>query len=356
MEQKLQLSAGEDNSGTHTGYHFDERSYLNLIKREVAKKAIEIGFSTEQIGRLDIIISEIITNLLKFGDRKREFLWKQINQNGRIGIEMIAIDKGPGIAHVYQALQDGYSTSGTAGEGLGAVKRLSDYFDIYSQTNSGTVVLCRCFEKGTGTKVQGPLTVGAVSVAKPRERDCGDGYRIQYDPEKKLFRILVLDGLGHGTDAHFAAQVGIRTYSESAESRPSHVLEEIHRALQKTRGAVGMAISFDMHRQKLLYSGVGNISGRLTAFEKPVSLVSSNGTLGYTISTVREYETDWGRGQLLILHSDGIPARWDLAAYPGIERHDPVLLAACLYRDFDRTTDDVTVIVSRYPTGNGVCH
>src|SRR5690554_2801110 len=338
MEPKLQLSAGEDNSGAHSSYRFDERSYLILIKREVARKAVEIGFSVEQIGRLDIIISEIITNLLKFGQRNREFIWKPINQNGKRGIEMIAIDKGPGILHVYQALQDGYSTSGTAGGGLGAVKRLSDFFDIYSQTNVGTVVLSRCFAKGTGTMVHEAMTTGAVSLAKSGERDCGDGYRVEYNPEKNLFKLLIMDGLGHGTDAHHAAELAIKTYSESTESSFFHFLTEIHEAIKKTRGAVGMALSFDMDSQKLLYSGVGNISGRLTAFERPVSLVSSNGTLGYTMQTVREYEADWGRGQLLIVHTDGIPARWDLAAYPGIERHDPALLAACLYRDFDRTT------------------
>src|SRR5690554_4666932 len=211
MEPKLQLSAGEDNSGVHKSYRFNERSFLNLIKREVGKKAIKSGFSPEQIGRIDIIISEMTTNLLKFGERKREFLWKQINQNGSTGIEMIAMDKGPGIPHVYQAMQDGYSTSGTAGEGLGAVKRLSDFFDIYSQTDGGTVVLSRCFVKESGT-LAGPLTVGAVSLAKPGQEDCGDGYRIEYDPDKKLFRILLLDGLGHGTDAHHAAQLALKQY------------------------------------------------------------------------------------------------------------------------------------------------
>src|SRR5690606_1944912 len=160
-----------------------ERSYLNLIKREVAQKALEIGFSSEQIGRMDIIISEIISNLLKFGERKREFLWKPINQNGRTGIEMIAIDKGPGIAHVFQAMQDGYSTSGTAGEGLGAVKRLSDFFDIYSRSDAGTVLLCRCFAKENGKSVHRALTVGVVSVAKAGERNCGDGYHIAYNPQ-----------------------------------------------------------------------------------------------------------------------------------------------------------------------------
>lgn len=349
MEQRLRSLDGAGNSGMHISYRFDERSYLNLIKRDVGKKALEIGLSPEQVGKLDIIISELVTNLLKFGERGREFLWKQIVQNGKKGIELIAIDKGPGISHVLQAMQDGYSTAGTAGEGLGAVKRLSNFFDIYSQTNAGTAVLCRVFEKEGSVREYGPWVVGGISVAKSGESDCGDGYLLECDPSRRLFRILVLDGLGHGTDAHRAAEEGINVYRRYGQESPSLILKEIHSALTKTRGAVGMALSFDVNRDMLIYSGVGNISGRLTAFQKPVSLVSSNGILGYTISTVREHETAWGRGQLLVVHSDGIPARWDLSAYPGIERHDPVLLAACLYRDFDRTTDDVTVIVSRYP-------
>jgi anti-sigma regulatory factor (Ser/Thr protein kinase) len=352
MERQSLLSAGEDNTGAHTSYRFDERSYLNLIKKEVSQKAKEIGFSLECIGKLDILISELTSNLLKFGERKQEFLWKPINQHGKYGIEMLAIDKGPGIAHVHQAVQDGYSTSGTAGEGLGAVKRLSDFFDIYSQPKAGTVVLCRCFEKGSSRTKHGAFTVGAVSVAKIGENVCGDGYQVAYYPAKKQFCLLILDGLGHGPDAHYAAQQALRKYNGSTETKPGPILEQIHEAIQKTRGAVGMAVIFDMEREKLLYSGVGNISGKLTAFEKPVSLVSSNGILGYKIPQIREHEADWGRGQLLILHSDGIPARWDLSAYPQIEKHDPSLLAACLYRDFDRGSDDVTILVSKYPRGN----
>ncbi|MEQ9442270.1 MAG: ATP-binding protein/SpoIIE family protein phosphatase [Cyclobacteriaceae bacterium] len=352
MAQPLPSSAGENNSGAHSSYRFDDRSFLSLIKREVAQKARALGFSAERVGTLDIIISELSSNLLKFGERKREFLWKSIQQQGKAGIEIIAIDKGPGITHVYQALQDGYSTSGTSGEGLGAVKRLSDFFDIYSQPNNGTIVLCRCFVKSTKKKPGKPFTIGAVCIAKPGEHECGDGYQTIYNPAKKLFGILVVDGLGHGHEAHLASQLALLQYTKDIGRKPADSLAQIHEAIQNTRGAVGLIVSLDLEHQKLIYSGVGNISGKLTAWDRPSSLVSENGTLGYKTSRIREHEAHWKRGQMLIIHSDGIPSRWDLTAYPQIEKHDPTLLAACLYRDYARNHDDATVIVSKYPIFN----
>lgn len=350
MEQPLPLSVGENNAEAHISYRFDERSFLSLIKRDIAKKARSLGFSAERIGNLDIIISELSSNLLKFGDRKREFLWRSVQQQGQTGIEMIAIDKGPGIAHLYQALQDGYSTSGTAGEGLGAIKRLANFFDVYSQPNRGTVVLCRCFAKKNG--ISRHLTVGAICVAKPGEQECGDGYQIIFIPEKNIFQIVLLDGLGHGHEAFQATQSALQQYEKIVGRKPAFILEQIHQAIQKTRGAVGLVISLDTRQQKVAYSGVGNISGKITAWEKPTSLVSSNGTLGLNASRIQEREVSWQRGQLLIMHSDGILSRSDITQYPQIEKHDPTVLAACLYRDFSRNNDDATVIVSKYPKLN----
>lgn len=352
MEQPLPLSVGENNFGAHTSYRFDERSFLSLIKREVAQKANEIGFSPERIGNLDIIISELSSNLLKFGVRGRELLWKVIHQRGQTGIEIIAIDKGPGIIQLNQALQDGYSSSGTAGEGLGAIKRLSNFFDIYSQPDKGTVVLCRCFEKKEQATKIPSFTTGAVSVAKPGEKECGDGYHLTYHPKKNLFRILLVDGLGHGHDAHLAAQAALEQYKKRSTQKPAFALEQIHQAIRNTRGVVGLAISLDIAQQKLTYSGIGNISGKITAWDKPISMLSTNGTLGHNTSRIQEREISWQRGQRLIMHSDGIHSRSDLSTFPQSEKHDPTILAACIYRDYSRNNDDATVIVSKYPILN----
>ena len=48
------------------------------------------------------------------------------------------------------------------------------------------------------------------------------------------------------------------------------------------------------------------------------------------------------------MHSDGISARWSLDDYPGLVRRHPGVVAGLLYRDFQRESDDATVIVVRH--------
>jgi len=55
----------------------------------------------------------------------------------------------------------------------------------------------------------------------------------------------------------------------------------------------------------------------------------------------------WPAGALLIMHSDGLGTHWDLATYPGLAARHPGLIAAVLYRDYDRGRDDVSVVVIR---------
>ncbi|WP_224998833.1 SpoIIE family protein phosphatase [Cesiribacter sp. SM1] len=355
MEQPLQSSAGNGSSFTHTRYRIEDRSYLSLIKKEIAKEAESLGFSAERIGRLDIIVAELASNLLKFGQRKRELLWKPFYHNKEAGVEIIALDGGGGITNMGLALQDGYSTSGTAGEGLGAIKRLSDTFDIYSQPGVGTAVLSRLFTKELPLWFDKTPTIAAVSVPKPGEKLCGDGYYFEYEPTEQLLRILVLDGLGHGPDAHLAAEAAIAAYLKVVQPDQAQVLKLIHQEIKKTRGAVSMALQFNLKEKLLRYCGVGNISGKLLGPDGTArALMSYNGIVGHTISSrIHDQELSWERGKLLVLHSDGITSRWDLSKYQQIQKHDLSLIAACLYRDHSRGTDDVTVVVSKHPETDG---
>lgn len=354
MEQPLPSFGGRSNTGAHKRYWIEDRSYFNIIKKDIAKAAEGVGFSPEQIGKLNIIVAELASNLLKFGERKREFLWKPVYQNGKAGIEILAMDKGPGISNVNHAMQDGFSTSGTAGEGLGAIKRLSHYFDVYSQPGQGTVILSRLFAKEKILQEYPPSTVAAFSVPKPGEEVCGDGYEYTFDAEKSIFHLLVLDGLGHGVQANEASEAALKEYAGLKKDSPAHVLQQIHQLIKKTRGAVGMALKFDFKGQTLSYCGVGNIAGKLIGFDSSKALVSFNGIIGHVMSSrIHDQEVEWGRGRLLIIHSDGINSRWDFSKYPHIQAHDPAILAACLYRDHSRGTDDVTIIVSKFPNNDG---
>ena len=82
------------------------------------------------------------------------------------------------------------------------------------------------------------------------------------------------------------------------------------------------------------------VTGRQTR-----SMVSYNGTVGHMMPKVAECVYPWSQQSLLIMHSDGLAAQWNLNHYPGLATRHPALIAAVLYRDFKRTRDDITVIV-----------
>lgn len=351
MGQQLPSSDGKGNFRAHTCYKIEERSHLSVIKKEIKAAAKLLGFSKKRLGNLDIIVSELFSNVIKFGGRNRELLWKPIFHSGHNGIELLTTDKGQGVANVALAFQDGYSTSGTAGEGLGAIQRLSDFFDFYSQPRQGTVALVRIFDKDNNIEeLKQAATIAAISIAKQGQDMCGDGYFFDFDSKRRLLEILVLDGLGHGQAANEATEEAKNVYSKRSSQIPSMILTDLNENIKKTRGAVGMSLHYDFANSKLTYCGVGNISGRLIKMNKVKNFFSHNGIIGHTMPAhIHDQEVEWATGELLVLNSDGIFTRWNISGYPKIQNYDPLLLAACIYRDFCRKTDDVTVLVSKHP-------
>ncbi len=335
-------------SDVHFTYKIEDRSYLNIIKKDMHKRALELGLSEDKANKLEIIISELSTNLLKFGIKKREILWKPVFYKGNPGIEILALDKGAGIYSINQALQDGYSTAGTQGEGLGAIQRLSDHFDIYSQTGAGTIVLSRVFKDSDSIGRLKNDPVAIIAKAKEGEKVCGDAHYIEYFPNND-FALLVVDGLGHGQDAHIAATQAVALYKDTEKHSPAQALQFLHEGLRKTRGAVGMALYYNAAEKSLTYCGIGNIAGKLTGFNTNKALISFNGILGMTASRMHDNSISIDSSRLLMLHSDGINTRWDFNQYPQLTKHDPAIIAACLYRDFNRNNDDLTIVACKFP-------
>jgi len=120
----------------------------------------------------------------------------------------------------------------------------------------------------------------------------------------------------------------------------------MHDALRATRGAAIAVVNIDIGERLTRYAGLGNISGMIvTPDHKRVTLVSHNGTAGHIARRVQEFAYPLLRGAVIVLHSDGLSASWDPARYPGLWQRDPALIAAVLYRDFNRRRDDSTVVV-----------
>src|SRR4051794_20975123 len=125
------------------------------------------------------------------------------------GVELLSLDKGPGIEDLNRALSDGYSSSGSLGGGLGAVARQADRFAILSRPGLGTAVLAR-FTAAPPPKDRGQIGIGAIVEPYPGERVCGDGWAYAGGADNGT--VLVVDGSGHGEYAARAAAIAIETF------------------------------------------------------------------------------------------------------------------------------------------------
>jgi anti-sigma regulatory factor (Ser/Thr protein kinase) len=322
-----------------------EQSDVGECRRTAKRLAERCELDESAVGKVCIVATELANNVLRHGGGG-EVLMQVLDDGLARELEILALDRGPGMADVERCLRDGYSTSGTLGAGLGAVSRLSTIFDVFSVPSRGTVVLSRTrarAEQSAGTR--GPQ-FGAISVALAGEIECGDTWRIA--DHGTTLSVMVADGLGHGSLAAVAAQAAARAFAERPFDEPARVMQNLHQGLLSSRGAVAACAHLQAEAARVEYAGIGNIYGALVGKERSRGMVSHNGTLGVQAPHTRQFAYEWPREELVIMHSDGLSARWNLTEHPGLFSHHPAIIAAVLYRDMARKRDDATVVVVRF--------
>jgi len=328
-----------------THFRLSDASTVGAARRRVDELARAAGLDATDAGRAALIVTEAAGNAVKHGGGGDCLLRVGGAENGAF-VEIVVLDRGAGISNVPHASRDGFSSSGTPGTGLGAIARIASFYDIYSRHGQGTAVYAAVWPAGTRPRTAGSL-VGAVAVPHPAETVCGDDWGIEELAGRSL--VLVADGLGHGPDARAAASAAHDAFSAARAEAPLEILERIHLALKPTRGAAVAVAEIDRGRGVLRYAGLGNIAATVLTDGKTRSLVSLHGTAGHDVRRLRDFASPWNPGDVLVMCSDGIGTRWNLDAYPGLLEHHPMLLAAVLYRDFQRGRDDATVVVVRNP-------
>jgi anti-sigma regulatory factor (Ser/Thr protein kinase) len=307
-----------------------EPSGVGEARRRVSTLADSLGLDETTGARIALVVTEAATNLVRHGGGGI-VLARALGRDGVRGIEVLALDRGPGIPDVGEALRDGYSTAGSSGTGLGAVRRLSSTFDVHSRRDAGTAVLSRVWARPPATAA---VEVGGVSVPCPGETESGDAWAEQ--PRSGGVSLIVADGLGHGPRAAEAAGAAVRAFQAEPAGPPAALMARVHAALRPTRGgAVGIA-EIDLGRQLVRFAGVGNVAGAVLAGGRTRHLLSHGGIVGHQVRRIDEFTCPWAPGALLVLHSDGIATHWDLDPYAGLAERHPALVAGILYRDFAR--------------------
>ncbi len=322
----------------------NEASQVGEARRAAVGMADRLGFDEEGQGRVGVVTTEAATNLFKHA-REGVVLLRALECGRSLGVEVLALDRGPGMADPARCMRDGYSTAGTPGNGLGAMARLSATLDLYSRVPSGTALVARLW--ADDAPGPGRFLVAGVSVPKAGESICGDSWAEAFEGGRALF--LVADGLGHGPQAAEASLAAVRIFQERARLGPAGILQAAHAALRGTRGAA-VAVA-EIEAGEVRFAGVGNIAGCVLSGDASRSMVSHNGIVGHEARRFQEFTYPFPPGAMLVMHSDGVVTRWGLNDSPGLAAHDPALVAGVLYRDFSRGRDDATVLVARATGG-----
>ncbi len=330
----------------HVSFNANDRSYFAILKKEIHLLAVGAGLNDKKVGEIDIVVSEIVSNLVKHGGGG-QLLVKVVNEENKKGIELLSIDNGVGMTDVTRMVADGVSTKNSLGQGLGAMKRLSDVFQVYSLKNWGTIILCRLFEsEHTVHKNETSTEIRSVILPKTNEKACGDGFcSIVTNKEIRLFSG---DGLGHGPEAELAVVTAIEAFKKCTERSSVEVVRFINSEVRKTRGLVGTAAIFRFDERKWNICGIGNIQTKINSLDSANGYMSYNGIIGLNMpNTLKEREFTYEQGQHMIMCSDGIKSKWDTTRYPAILRYDPSILAAAILKDYARHTDDMSVAVCK---------
>ena len=332
----------------HLAMAVTEQTQVGEARRAAVALAGTLGLDETRVGRVALVATELGHNLVRHAGGGRMLIGAGWSPGGPV-LDVISVDEGPGM-DIARCLGDGYSTGGTAGNGFGAVQRLSDTFSAFSAPRRGAVVLSRI--GSVAPAAPGDLMVAGVALPAPGEVVCGDAWCAC--PGKRAdgglqLRVLVADGLGHGPDAAAAADAAAAVLrSDGARGQsPSAVLQAAHTALRGTRGAAAAVALLDGTARTVHFAGAGNITGRLLSGVEDRSLLSQHGTVGVQMRTLTDLAYPWPAHGCLVLHSDGMASRWQLGAEAALLQCDPAVIAAWLLRDHLRGRDDATAVVVR---------
>ncbi|MCF0095565.1 SpoIIE family protein phosphatase [Micromonospora sp. MH99] len=320
-------------------FRVEAGSTASAVRRAAERLGEQIEMGAARIADLAIVAAELTSNLVKHADNG-VLLLRPVRRAGQAGVELVAIDSGPGMADLAVSSRDGHSTTGTLGIGLGAIVRQASWFDGYSVPGQGTVLAVQVWPAEPAQ----PSWAGALTRPITGETVSGDGYAVRLADGRH--QVLVSDGLGHGPLAAAATEAALAAFRDAPASPPAAVVSHLHRSMSHTRGAA-LAVA-ELAADVLHYAGLGNISGVIVDGDgKRRGLVSLPGIAGHQRPTVRGYDYPFSPGARLVMHSDGVVDRWRLTDYPGLAERSPLVMAATLLRDAGVRRDDACVLVAR---------
>lgn len=327
----------------------EDSSSVGYARRQINEfcHSLLLPFNETDLGNIALLVTELGTNLVKHAG-EGELVVHPLRVNEAVGIQILAIDHGPGFKEGFQRLQEGKSSSGTLGFGLGGIQRIAKVFDFISFPDQGVILVCQYWPPSMqGMLDTWELSFGGLNVPKPGETVSGDCWTLDMVGDR--YRIFFADGLGHGLGASEAATQAAVLFKKYKTKPLEDLVRLLHKGLQSSRGAVLAMMEIDLHRHTLSHIGVGNISSKVITGTTQQNLLSANGTVGFHVNKLYTNEISLTEKSLIILHSDGIGNHWDNFSFNTLWEHHPSVTAGVLYHRYARNNDDASCLVIKIP-------
>ena len=185
----------------------------------------------------------------------------------------------------------------------------------------------------------------------PGQSESGDQFLVTPFPDGVL--VAVVDGLGHGDEAAFAAKTAIATLAEHAGEPVVALVQHCHAALKRTRGAVMSVASCNAIDHSMTWLGIGNVEGMLVhsnvpAKGKPASLLLRGGIVGDRLPTLLPATLPLQAGDLLVFATDGIHSAFVRNIHYTEHPHE---LVHRIFSEHGRDTDDALLLGARWTNG-----
>ena len=117
-----------------------------IARQKIRALVSDLRFSGGELTLIATAISEVARNIVSYAGGG-EIVLRVVDRGQRRGITVVARDKGPGIADIERAMEDGFSTSRGLGLGLPGSKRLMDEFELVSEVGRGTEITMTKWER-----------------------------------------------------------------------------------------------------------------------------------------------------------------------------------------------------------------
>lgn len=322
-----------------TIYVLDDAS-LSHVRERVREVAAAQGLSRDDAERLATATTELGRNQLRHAVGGRIAV-RAVTRSGVGGVEVIAADRGSGIADPARALAGVPRSHGSLGVGLASVRELTHEIDIDVRLDEGTCLAIRRFAVE-------PTRRSEVGIfGRPIAGETRNGDHAAFVRHDDTLVAAVCDGLGHGPPARVASTAAIGIFREHAASPPSEILGQCHRALGPTRGAV-MAIA-RTRLGEIETASVGNVTVEVVGPREAKRFGGSSFVLGSPQPGHRihlDRASTQGR-DLLLMFTDGITSRASIKDDPALLWQHPVVIAQHVEEKYGKESDDILVLVAR---------